>query len=132
MSNKEIQWMVSLSEDEGFNEIFDTKEEAMKMGNEMAWDLKQDYYYIGQFQTRTTEWISSFLDAENMIEQVVQSVYSEDGEISDYYLEEINNEHYNTLEKRLQLTFKNWLDEFNYCPSHGTVENIEKIETKSE
>ena len=94
------KWIVELtaSDDEiwHYDEVYNTREEAIKGGTELAKDEGGECFRIGEMIPYDVPGI----DAELVIERMQETVYEEIGEAADDYLNNIKEEHENELEEK--------------------------------
>lgn len=124
--SEEGKWVYSTS-DEIFrtNDYFDTKEEAIEFGKaELTWDGECPTFYVGQVQSVD---FAIYVDPDQILENLAQSVYDEVGEVAEDYLRYVEKAHYRILEEELNKVVHQWMDKFNYNPTFFSVVNIEVI-----
>ena len=124
------KWIVELtaSDDEiwHYDEVYNTREEAIKGGTELAKDEGGECFRIGEMIPYDVPGI----DAELVIERMQETVYEEIGEAADDYLNNIKEEHENELEEKLTQVFTEWAKKYSYNSTFYKVVNDEFIEVK--
>lgn len=81
------------------------------------------YIYIGE-----AEYYTDGLFVDGIIEQQQQDAYSEYGESTETYLENITDEEKDILQERLNKVWKEFKKEFNHEATFYTVANEKKYE----
>lgn len=118
------QWTFSTN-DEMFNygEFHESKEEAIEAGKDY---FEGSSFYIGQVKDIGSGLVC--VDAGEVLEIIGERAYDECGEIAEYYLSDIPEEHQQELEGALNLVLKTWIKKHGYEPTFFGVKNVEKIE----
>lgn len=126
-----------------WGDAFDSREEAIEngisqyrkalkgIGTELFEDdcpnSVQPFFYIGEAVN-----FSYVVDADMVIEDVVDQAYEQCGEAADGFLDfnSITSEQVKELQKSLQSAFDNWLKEYNLTPTFYAIDNVEEIDVK--
>ena len=67
------------------------------------------------------------IDACSVLESIQENAYSEGGEFSDGYLDDVTKEQEEELERKLNEVFSAWSDKYNHHPNFYSVEHIELV-----
>lgn len=100
------------------------KEEAIKLGTEMAKEEGIKSFWIGEQHSCGM----STIDTTVIIEDAQEQLYNNVGEAGDDYLENVTEEQQKELEEKLNDVFYEWHKKYNLFPTCYMVENSEKIE----
>lgn len=121
---KENTWLYNTEETVWMNcGAFETKEEAIEAGkDEHQGNWSQ--FYVGQVKNMS---ISVGVDAENIIGDIAENVYSEVGEAAEDYLSCVRKEDMSELEDLLNDVLHHWMDKHDYKPKYFRVDNVECI-----
>ena len=105
---------------------YDSKEEAIKYGIKIAKIDKETCFRVG----KSIPCSMGRIDADNIIENAVEQLYEEVGEVSETYLENITDEQEKELEEALNEVFYNWHKKHDLFPTCYTIEDIEYVEVE--
>ena len=154
MNKMHLKWMCNGNIDSEAweaSEYFDTKEEAISAGAKAlreylanpAIDYDQ-YDVLGcEYDIEVDGTPSSFavaqifspsfgIDAGSVLESIQENAYSEGGEFSDGYLDDVTKEQEEELEQKLNEVFAEWLTKYNHQPAFYYIDNIEKVRLKED
>ncbi|BFH16526.1 hypothetical protein WDD9_005644 [Paenibacillus melissococcoides] len=117
------KWTYS-DNDEFFNygDYFDTKDDAIAYGKEY---FDGGRFYIGQVEEVG---LGVCVDVDSILEYINVNMTDEVGEVADYYLMNIDQEHSKELENEITNVIIKWIERHNYGPTFFKVVNIEKVE----
>jgi hypothetical protein len=124
--SQEGKWIYS-TDNETFTtgDYFDTKELAIEGGKaEYTWQSECPVFYVGQVKSVG---FSIYVDPDSILERIAESVYDEVGEVAADYLNDVEKEHFQTLEDELNDVVRKWMDKYGYNPTFFSVVNIEKV-----
>ena len=119
------KWSYKLEEyeqDECVNDVFDTKEEAIKEAKE----FKSEQIYIGA----AIQDAIPVIDVDDVIDNIMNDMYEAYGEVAKGYLDDVKREQVKDLEKKLNVVLQEWLKDSNLEPKFYHIEEIEKLEVK--
>ena len=108
------------------NDVFETKEEAIKEGIKEAKELKNKHIYIGE----VVQDIIPTIEVDDVIDNIMNDMYEAYGEVAKGYLDDVKREQVKDLEKKLNVVLQEWLKDSNLEPKFYHIEGIEKIEVK--
>ena len=124
-------------------ELFDTKEEAIKIGREMVLEANKkivngyvdvfNNYREGEiesFEVGQLEVFEPYINAEGILDIISEEAY-ESCEAEDY-LWDVLYEDRDILEKRLNDVLKDWLKEIHHEPRFYSIKNIQEVPVKEE
>lgn len=123
------KWSYKLEEyeqDECVNDVFDTKEEAIKAAIKAAKEFKSEQIYIG----KAVQDAMPVIDVREVIDNIANDMYEAYGEVSYGYLDDVKNEQAMDLGKKLNAVLKEWLKNNNLEPDFYRIITIEKIEVR--
>ena len=149
MNKMHLKWMCNGNFDSDTwdaSDYFDTKEEAISAGTKAlreylanpAIDYDQ-YDVLGcEYDIEVDGTPSGFavaqifspsfgIDAGSVLESIQENAYSEGGEFSDGYLDDVTKEQEEELERKLNEVFAEWTEKYNLHPNFYTVADIEVI-----
>ena len=118
-----IKWVASLNGEEFDYEEFEKKEDAIEYLKELAEEEELKIGYIGQ----SVDYIPR-IDADCLVERLGEEVYEEIGDCAETYLEDVQKEHLDILDEKLNEVLSDWLKEYNYEPNFSKVEKIRKVD----
>ena len=149
MNKMHLKWMCNGNIDSDAweaSEYFDTKEEAIIAGAKAlreylanpAIDYDQHDVLGCEYDIEVDGTPSSFvvaqifstsfgIDAGSVLDGIQEDAYSEGGEFSEGYLDDVTKEQEEELEQRLNEVFAAWVDKYNLHPNFYTVGDIEVI-----
>lgn len=120
-------WTFSFEDEENWiHDVYDTKEKAIEEGLKFAKEENYNKFHLGE-ATQFTPWI----DTDCVIDQVQEHTAEEGGEYAEGYLENINLEQYQDLDKALNEALAKWLEKYKLEPNFYTVDNTEIIEVEN-
>ena len=105
---------------------YESKEEAIRYGKKLAKIDKETCFRVG----KSVPCSMATIYADNIIENAVEQLYEEVGEVSETYLENVTDEQENELEESLNEVFYNWHKKHNLFPTCYTIEDIEYVEVE--
>ena len=108
------------------NDVFETKEEAIKEGIKEAKELKNKHIYIGE----VVQDIIPTIEVDDVIDNIMNDMYEAYGEVAKGYLDDVKSEQAIDLEKKLNAVLQEWLKDSNLEPKFYHIEEIEKLEVK--
>lgn len=108
---------------EGYSGAYATREEALTAGKTHAVNLGIDTFYIGVI----TEAFKPSIDADYVLETVVEDAIDRCGEYVQDYLLDVSPEDVQELQIGLNEFLTNWIDKHNYYPDFYNVESEEEI-----
>ena len=123
------KWSYKLEEyeqDECVNDVFDTKEEAIKEAIKAAKEFKSEQIYIGA----AIQDAIPVIDVDEVIDNIVNDMYEAYGELAEGYLNCIKNEQALDLEKKLNAVLQEWLKNNNLEPNFYHIVEVEKLEVR--
>jgi hypothetical protein len=103
---------------------FKTKEEAIKKGIKIAKNDGYKHFRVG----KSVPCSMATIYADNIIENAVEQLYEEVGEVSETYLEDVTSEQEKELEEDLNEVFYQWHKKHKLFPNCYTIEDIEYVE----
>ncbi|EAE5019040.1 TPA_asm: hypothetical protein GZQ63_12650 [Listeria monocytogenes] len=146
---KQGQWMLNGSYGGRWESItyFDTKEEAIKHGinllkkynhnthdektrNQVMNDLTIYSYYnelIYTFFVGEIEEIAFPDETDSLLENIAERVYSEAGEYTEGFLDDVTDEHQNELAALI----RDWAERHDYLPGCFLIREIEEIDIRN-
>jgi hypothetical protein len=113
-------WCYSLVGEE-FDGECETKEEAIEVGNEEAWDNEQDHFWVGEAKAFIPE-----VDVDYVIDRLRDQAWCQCGEAADGFLDVVVGSHFEELEKNLNDVLQAWVAQY-YKPHFHGVEHISEI-----
>ena len=108
------------------NDVFETKEEAIKEGIKEAKEFKSKQIYIGE----AVQDAIPVIDVDEVIDNIVNDMYEAYGEVTEGYLDDVKSEQAIDLEKKLNAVLQDWLKNNNLEPNFYHIVGIEKIEVR--
>ena len=99
-------WCYSL-DGERFDGECETKQEAIEIGNEEAWDNEQDHFWVGELKPFVPE-----VDADIVIDRIRDQACDQCGEGADGFLDVIDGIHFEELEKNLVGVLQDWIAQY--------------------
>ena len=149
MNKMHLKWMCNGNIDSDAweaSEYFDTKEEAISAGTKALrgylanpaidydqYDVLGCEYDIEVYGTPSSFAVAQIfspsfgIDAGSVLESIQENAYSEGGEFSDGYLDDVTKEQEEELEQKLNEVFAEWTEKYNLHPNFYTVGDIEVI-----
>lgn len=149
MNKMHLKWMCNGNFDSDAwdaSDYFDTKEEAISAGTQALKEylanpaINYDQYDVlgCEYDIEVEGTPSSFavaqifcpsfgIDVDSVIEGVQEDAYSEGGEFSEGYLNDVTKEQEKELEQKLNEVFAAWTDKYNHHPNFYDVGDIEVI-----
>ena len=109
---------------DSYTGTYATREEAIREGNQYAYDMEHETFFIG-------ECYQSFfpsVDANLIIENIVDNAISECGDHAEDYLEDIPGEIIVELEEKMNEVLNAWIEKYGYSPHFYSVKNKEQID----
>lgn len=122
------KWTYELNKnsDIWFGGLFNTKEEMLEEANKEAIE-----YGLESFRIGNTQAVPNFgIDAEQVIDDIRNTMYDNVGEASEDYLYYVPSEHLEELEEGLNEVFYKWQEKYGYKPDFYTIVNEEEVKTK--
>lgn len=104
-------------------EFYYTKEEAIAEGKIFAIAEGLTEFAVGE----KLEISMPGIDTDWLLERISESVYDEVGEAAETYLEDVEEEHRDELEEKLNEVLFDWATKYGYHPTCWKVVNIETI-----
>lgn len=124
MDNKQYAWSWKAdSQDYSFSH--DSIDECLEEAREEN-DENHKRVYIGI----VTE-VDIRVDADDVIENIQNRVYSEHGEVAEEYLDNVSKEQLNELDEALNKVFNDWKDKHKFEPNFFTVEEIKEYDLET-
>ena len=123
------KWSYKLEEyeqDECVNDVFDTKEEAIKEAIKAAKEFKSEQIYIGA----AIQDAIPVIEVDEVIDNIVNDMYEAYGEVTEGYLDDVKSEQAIDLEKKLNAVLKEWLKDNNLEPNFYHIVEVEKLEVR--
>ena len=149
MNERHLKWMCNGHPDSDVWDAYDyynTKEEAIQAGtkalNEFLTNPAIDYdqydvlgceYDLDVEGTPTAFAVAQLfcptfgINTGYLLESIQEDAYSEGGEFSEGYLDDVTNEQEAELEAQLNAVFSAWSDKYNHHPNFYNVGHIEII-----
>ena len=149
MNKRHLKWICNGNPDSEVwdaSEYFDTKEDAICEGKKALRaylaNPEEDYdqydvlgvtYDLDIDGTPTGFAVAQFvcpsfgIDAESIIESLQEDAYSEGGEFSEGYLDDVTQEQQEELEEQLNAILDAWMDKYNHHPNFYNVADIKII-----
>lgn len=149
MNKMHLKWMCNGNPDSEVwdaSEYFDTKDDAISAGtkalNEYLANPEEDYdqhdvlgvdYDIDVDGTPMSFAVAQIfshsfgIDAGHVLESIQEDAYSEAGEFSEGYLDDVTKEQEAELEEQLNAVFTAWSNKYNFHPNFYNVGAIEII-----
>lgn len=129
MENKKYYWSF-----EHYNEYYTGAEntvekciEEAREVNKKEYDSTNKYVFIGELEK-----YEPCIDAEWVIETLIDSAYDECGEPSEQWLNNVTKEHKEKLKEKLNKTLKEWLKETENEPDYfGKIINVKKYDLET-
>lgn len=123
------KWMYNLNGTEIWTgEEFNTKEDAIRAGKEELNTEKLREFYSNQFQVgQVAEVFPSGVDIDFILENVAENTTNETGEVGEDYLCDVEDEHRDELEEKLNEVLFAWMKKYKYEPDFYKIENVETI-----
>jgi hypothetical protein len=122
------KWMYELYGNEIWEgEEFDTKEDAIKAAKEElgSQEMKQ---FMSSFKVGQIAEVSICgVDVDSILENVAENTADEVGEVGDEYLCDVEREHAEELEEKLNKVLFDWIKKHGYEPGFFKIENEETI-----
>ena len=123
------KWSYKLEEyeqHECVNDVFDTKEEAIKAAIKAAKEFKSEQIYIGA----AIQDAIPVIDVDEVIDNIVNDMYEAYGEVTESYLDDVKSEQAIDLEKKLNAVLQEWLKNNNLEPNFYHIVEVEKLEVR--
>ena len=149
MNERHLKWMCNGHPDSEVwdaSDYYSTKEAAIYMGTkalkEYLTNPEEDYdqydvlgvtYDLDMDGTPTAFAVAQIfcptfgIDTESILESIQEDAYSEGGEFSEGYLDDVTTEQEAELEAQLNAVFSAWSDKYNHHPNFYNVGHIEII-----
>ena len=149
MNKMHLKWMCNGNFDSEVwdaSDYFDTKEYAIAAGTkalkEYLANPEEDYdqydvlgvtYDLDVDGTPTGFAVAQIfcpsfgIDVSSVLEGIQEDAYSEGGEFSEGYLDDVTKEQEEDLEQKLNEVFSAWIDKYNHHPNFYNVGDIEVI-----
>ena len=121
------RWVYSTVDYVFESDSFETKEEAI---NSAKFHLDSDDcagFYVGR-----SIYIAPHIDVEHAIEQVVEHLHGEVGDVADDYLGSLSKKEVNDLDEMINKTFNDWLTKYNNHPTFYKADDIEYFKLKDD
>lgn len=103
---------------------YESKEEAIRYGKKLAKGEDYKRFRVG----KSVPCSMATIYADNIIENAVEQLYDEVGEVSETYLENVTDEQEKELEEALNEVFYQWHKKHDLFPTCYTIEDIEYVE----
>ena len=120
MDNKQYTWRWANSE--RFSSSLDSINECLEEAR-----AENDENYKRVYIGIVTE-VDIRVDADDVIENIQNRVYSEHGEVAEEYLDDVTKEQLNELDEALNKVFNEWKDKYKFEPNFFTVEEIKEYD----
>lgn len=149
MNERHLKWMCNGHPDSEVwdaSDYYSTKEEAIYMGtkalNAFLANPEEDYdqydvlgctYDIDIDGTPTAFAVAQIfcptfgINTGYLLESIQEDAYSEGGEFSEGYLDDVTTEQEAELEAQLNAVFSAWSDKYNHQPNFYSVDHIEIV-----
>lgn len=120
------KWSYSQNEEYWDNEFLPTKEDAIETGKD---EYLGESFEVGQmYDIRFTQDDCEWLDiAEHTVDKLIDSLYDEVGEASEYWANKISREDEEDLNKRIGRAIMEWIEERVGQPNVFLVDNVEVV-----
>lgn len=105
---------------------YESKEEAIRYGKKLAKSDGYKRFRVG----KSVPCSMATIYADNIIENAVEQLYDEVGEVSETYLEDVTKEQEKELEEALNKVFYQWHKKHSLFPSCYTIEDVEYVEVE--
>jgi hypothetical protein len=105
---------------------YESKEEAIRYGRKLAKSDGYKRFRVG----KQIACSMATIYADTIIENAVEQLYDEVGEVSETYLEGVTDEQEKELEDTLNEVFYQWHKKYNLFPNCYTIEDIEYVEVE--
>lgn len=126
------KWMFNINESEiWIGEEYNTKKEAIEEGikevleenkSRSAYGDTYNYFHVGQIE----KVVPCGVDVDWILENVAENTI--DGmEVGEDYLNDVEKNHLDELEEKLNEVLFDWMDKYGYKPTFFKIENEEKI-----
>lgn len=120
------QWSYTQNEEYWDNDCLPSKEEAIEAGKE--WYFGESFevgqIYDVEFTQDDCEWLDI---AEHTVDKLIDSLYDEVGEFSEYWANKISHEDEEDLNKRIGKAIMQWIQDRVGQPNVFLVDNIEAV-----
>ena len=127
--NNDRKWTYKLEkydQEAWANDVFETKEEAIKEGIKEAKEFKSKQIYIGE----AVQDAIPVIDVDEVIDNIVNDMYEAYGEVTEGYLDDVKSEQAIDLEKKLNAVLQEWLKDNNLEPNFYHIVEVEKLEVR--
>ena len=111
-------------------EEFRTKNEAIAWGKREYEDYDIEGFFVGK--KRECKLAEDILDVDDVLEQVTNCVYNDNGEYAEDYLDDVPLGHKQELSEELNKVFHAWVKKHRYEPTFFEVVGIEAVSMESE
>lgn len=120
------QWSYSQNEEYWDNDFFPSKKEAIEAGKEqyLGESFEVGQMYDVEFTQDNCEWLDI---AEYTVDKLIDSLYDEVGEASEYWANKISHEDEEDLNKQLAKVIMDWIKNKVGQPNVFLVDNTETI-----
>jgi len=103
---------------------YESKEEAIRYGKKLAKGEDYKRFRVG----KSVQCSMATIYADNVIENAVEQLYDEVGEVSETYLEGVTDEQEKELEETLNEVFYQWHKKHGLFPNCFIIEDVTYVE----